>query len=60
MDVHPTKNVSIGIDPYPISHHKKPPKSHALNQSIKIGEASDSPCTMPLEIFMGAEPSLTT
>ena len=41
-------------------HHKKPPKSHALNQSKKIGEASDSPCTMPLEIFMGAEPSLTT
>jgi len=24
MDVHPTKNVSIGIDPYPYSHHAHP------------------------------------
>jgi len=44
MDVHPTKNVSIGIDPYPSNngarldpnHHPQPPSPHWADPSDKV------------------------
>ena len=35
MDVHPTKNVSIGIDPYPYG----PPRMALFNSDMMFGSA---------------------
>jgi len=35
MDVHPTKNVSIGIDPYPCDMRKETQRNHGLPFGIK-------------------------
>jgi hypothetical protein len=35
MDVHPTKNVSIGIDPYPVRNSNLGLKLEALKSSVE-------------------------
>jgi hypothetical protein len=37
MDVHPTKNVSTGIDPYPIQNSRVDAEGDETKNAIKIG-----------------------